>query len=309
MDEERQSELEQLVHAGNASGVTEAVADVDFDAAAQSSIDALQSAIQLCSWDCVLVLIGRGKMSLRESGSGGLLLQHAAAAGRLDMIELAVDSGCAEDLRTKAGTNLLLSATASDRIDIVRYAAAHGLDVATQGQEAALVAARDGRWDVVDLLVELGVDLQAAGTGVQLLALAAVNERSDLRRRLEQKGVSVNAASKACCEGALRRLGSTQCWAWSRDAVRWLLLEGADASTEAAAEVLLTAALYADLEVVRLLIEGGVDVKSSQAGEALARAGELGGATAAAGADVVKYLETKGVQAQSAPALVVDEDF
>lgn len=306
MDEgRRESALEQAAATGDVARLREAAASPDIDdeeARAESLALALQICCDGCHWDAVRFLVEEGGVDLACPELASIVLQHAAAAGRLDVLELAIAHGA--DLTSEAGSRAALSAAVAGQFDTMRYAVDRGADVRAEGGRAALSAAKAGRWQASEYLVAAGGDLEPDGVGVQLLALAAVSGQLDITRALEERDMIVASPAGAA---ALLAMGSTQEWDTCYGAVRYLVEKGADVRSEAGGRALLSAAMYGDIEMVRFLAEHGVELRSELGGEAVARAGELGPADSAA--PVTAFLTAQGAVAPPPQKLVIDEDF
>merc|ERR1712083_680483 len=212
------------------------------------------------------------------------------------MGQVIVNAGA--DLNGKVGDNILLSSASTGKIDILKFALTHGVDVVGGGGEAALGAAKASCWEAVLELVVAGSDLVSDGVGVQLLALAAVQEQQEVVELLENRGVAVQSEAGM---RALARLATPSEWDRCYDAVKYLVDKGVNLKSEAGHGALVTAARYGDLDMVQCLA-AEVDMKSEAAGEALAWAGELG--TTEGKIAVVSYLTGLGAIAPAPPKLV-----
>eukprot|EP00746_Dinoflagellata_sp_MGD_P036728 gnl/MRDRNA2_/MRDRNA2_188250_c0_seq1.p1 gnl/MRDRNA2_/MRDRNA2_188250_c0~~gnl/MRDRNA2_/MRDRNA2_188250_c0_seq1.p1 ORF type:complete len:299 (-),score=78.10 gnl/MRDRNA2_/MRDRNA2_188250_c0_seq1:322-1218(-) len=296
-DEARQSELEKAAFAGDLEELKQLVAGGDFDTQSEAAVCALQAATETCQWDIVQYLIKEAGVNLRTEDVGGMVLQHASLAGRLDIVQLVVKFGV--DLKSKAGSVVMLSAAATCQLDILRYIIEKRADVVVHGGEAALGAAKHGVWEAVRDLVVAGADLMPDGIGVQIVVLAAVKQQVDIVQLLQGKNVSVSSAG-----GVMALTGFSSFQDWDRDAVKYLIAHGVDVKSEGGKAALVTAAKYGDLEIVQSLVESGIDVRSPTGSEA------LGNAQCRCGAQAVEeYLTAHGAVPPPTSPFVMDEDF
>lgn len=304
-DEQRVSALEQSAVTGDVKLLREACAGSDLGDGA-SRAESILAALRICCegahWDAVRFMVQEGGADLTCPQAASAVLQHAAASGRMDILELAVRQGA--KLASEAGSWAALSAAVTGQMDALRYIVDGGADVNAEGGRAALSAAKVGHWQASEYLVEAGGSLAPNGVGVQLLALAAVSEKQSIVGALRDRGVVV--ASEEGTE-ALLAMSSSQEWEPCREAVRYLVDHGARVRSEAGSQALVTAAKYGDIDMVRHLVACGVDPTSQLAGQAVARAGELGPSESAA--PVVAFLSSQGAVAPPPPKLVIDEDF
>lgn len=291
------------------------------EAASQGDLDALKAAVSSkCTpevaaaallkategrhWPAVQYLVEEAKIDVAVDGVGSLVVQHAAVAGRLDVIDMLVRHGVS--LRSTAGSKALLSSAATGQMDILRYVAEGGADVVAFGGEAAWGAAKSGGWEAVEFLIAAGADLDLKSVGVRLLVFAEVSEQQEVVvAALAARGLK--ADSQAGAE-ALAYFASTQEWEPCDGCVKYLVVNGADVAGEGGDTALVTAAKYGDLEVVRFLVENGVDAsRPSAGGEALSSAGLLGASSNTQ--PVVDFLLAHGAVPLAPPPLVLDEDF
>lgn len=303
MDEFPETELEKAASAGSLRRLEEIVGESDLHASSDEVARAVCTAAECGHWDCVQYLVQEATVDVQSDDCGGLLLQHAAVAGRLDMLDLLLGHGAS--LRLRVGAGVLLSSAATGNMEVLKLAVGRGADVFSFGGEAAWGAAKASSWEAVAFLVRSGINLEEDGLGVRLLSQAAVNEQPDVVTLLQERGVDIMSPAGAL---ALASLASTQQWDTCVEAVKYLLDAGVDAKAGKSGQVLLvTAATVGDLEVVKLLVTSGVDVTGEAGSRAMDRAGELGPPKSAQ--TVSGYLAQCGAVAPKAPELVMDEDF
>lgn len=299
-DELPESKLEKAVCEGSLDELRSLVAEEGFDPASETAKVALRSAAEGGKWDALRFLVEHARVGVSSVDTGGVVLQYAAVAGRLDMLQLVLDGGA--ELTGKVGHNVLLSSASTGQLDVLTFAVEHGADVASGGGRAAWGAAKASVWAAVQYIIGTGADV-LNGFGVQLLALAAVREQEAIVKLLADRGVTVNTEAGA---QALRSLPATESWDLCSELVRYLVLGGVDVRSGAGDLALVTAARHGDLEAVQCLAKG-MDMSSGAAGEALAQAGELGSTEGQRA--VASYLMGLGAVAPEPPALVLDEDF
>lgn len=302
VDDEQESKLELAACAGDVAQLKCCVSEDGFDPKSHVAACALEGAAQGGQWDAVTFLVRDVGVDLIASNSGAVVLQYAAVAGRLDIMAVALAAGAS--LQSKVGANVLLSSASTGQLDIFKYAMQNGADILSDGGQAAWGAANASMWEIVLFILEASVDLAVDGVGVQLLALAAVRDQVEVVTRLKDKGISVKSEDGVT---ALMGLSSTRTWDIYADVVKYLVVNGVALDSEAGSAALRTAALYGDLEMVQCIVKGGANLQTEAAGEALARAGELGprGSEKSVGA----YLAEVGVVAPPALDLVLDADF
>jgi len=307
-DGHRVSALEQAAASGDVALLREAAAGPDLAGDEEARAESVRLALRICCegthWDAVRFLVKEGVVDLACPESASAVLQHSAAAGCLDILKLAEAQGA--KLASEAGAWAALAAAVSGQLEAMIFLVEAGADVREEGGRAALSAAKVGHWQASEYLLEAGgnLNLQPEGAGVQLLALAAVADKPALVEKLRERGVTV-----ASPEGmaALLAMGSSMEWEPCREASRYLVENGVEVCSDAGSHALLTAAKYGDVDMVKLLVAHGVDTRSPLAGEAVARAGELGPPDS--GAAVAAFLSAHGAVAPPPPKLVIDEDF
>merc|ERR1712066_1083972 len=133
------------------------------------------------------------------------------------------------------------------------------VDVVSYGAEAAWNAAKGDFWATTELLVNSRADLSKDGYGAQILAYATATGQDVMVSLLVNKNVLIKS-DEGCM--ALARMASINEWPTCSDAARVLVVGGVDMCTQAGSSALYTAAVYGDLEMVKLMVENGVDVHS-----------------------------------------------
>lgn len=303
MDELPESELEKAASAGELHRLKDIIRASGLSASSDEATRAVCTAAECSHWDCVQYLVQEATVDVQPDACGGLLLQHAAVAGRLDMLDMLLGHGAS--LRLRVGAGVLLSSAATGNMEVLKLAVDRGADVYSFGGEAAWSAAKASSWEAVAFLVRSGINLEEDGLGVRLLSQAAVNEQPDAVKLLQERGVEIMSPTGAL---ALASMASTHQWDTCAEAVKYLLDAGVDVQARGAGQAaLVTAATVGDLEVVKRLVTSGVDVTGEAGSRAMDRAGELGPPESAKA--VSEYLAQCGAVAPKVPELVLDEDF
>jgi len=297
-----ESKLEIAASAGDLSTLKVLFGDGDFDAKSETAVAALQNAAVAGHWDAVRLFVEVAGMDVSSVEAGGVILQYASVAGRLDIMRMVVDRGTS--VKTRAGANALLSAASIGRLDIVEYLSEMGADVVSHGGDSALGAAKAGFWDVVAFIIRAGAELAAHGWGVQLLALADTQGQDQVVLLLRDKGVEVKSEAG---QAALLEMASTQDYPQCRVAARYLVEHGVDLQSEAEAVSIRTAAMYGDLDMVQCILAAGLQAASEAGGKALESAGLLG--TAEEQRLVSECLREHGAIQPPPPEIVFDADF
>nr|ABV22256.1 ankyrin-like protein [Karlodinium veneficum] len=303
-DELPETILEKAAASGDVSALKELVGGGDcvFALSEEASV-ALCIAAEQGHWDAVQYLVTGAGVHVSSDDSGGTVLQLAAVAGRLDAMEMLIAAG-ANICSARVAPRVLLSSAATGKLDILRFAICQRIDVATYGYAAAQSAAKSAHWDSVEILIDAGANLTEQGLGAQLMAHAAAQNQVAVLALLQTRGVAIDSDAGVL---ALSTLASTQEWDLCADAVRYLVSEGVNTRSEAGTKTFVIAAICGDLELVKNLVESGVDLESGPAQEAMARAGELGAPDSSAA--IVEYLKGLGMPEPEMPKLGLDEDF
>ncbi|AKT43314.1 ankyrin repeat domain-containing protein [Chondromyces crocatus] len=203
---------------------------------------------------------------------GASILHLSAEAGHLDVVRFALDRGLSAHDRNGSGRTPLFAAATAGHVDIVRELLARGADPSTTDtyEEPALVsAAARGHTEIVRTLAAAGADVDAADgegkraldraldygndeTALALLALGAsadattlaltLDDKPDIARVLIQRGLPLPGHASAA-----RRL-AVALWA-----------EGVDATFDDPGAAVLESATSDDLDVLRALLEHGLD--------------------------------------------------
>lgn len=304
-EETIESPLEVAARSGSVEELQQEFATIRSREPNEIDAHAIETALHVATeenhWDAVRYLYGTTGINITEKHAA-FLLQHATVAGDTEMAKFALDRGAIA--ASASGGRALLCAAATANAELLELLEGRGANFANAGGEAALAAARKGHWEVATGLVARGAGLEC-GCGLQLLAMAEVGGVVALREALASRGVLAEAANTEAGAEALQ--GLTSEWPEASECVMYLMANGVDVSSSAAAETLILAAMYGDAVVVRALLERGMDATADAGSRALASAGLLG----PCGSDqlVTECLLGHGAIAVAPQALELDEDF
>ncbi|WJS98865.1 ankyrin repeat domain-containing protein [Novosphingobium humi] len=147
----------------------------------------------------VVERMAHGEVDLRDA-RGQTPLMWAASSGRAEAVSALLRAGASARAVSQGGFTPLLFAVKSGSVAAVSALLAAGADATARGPEntsAAQLAAYQGRWDVLRLLIERGgVDLNERDReGWQLLHRAAAGGDVGLIRLLIARGAAVEGLS------------------------------------------------------------------------------------------------------------------
>lgn len=122
----------------------------------------IRNAIKQGDFDSLKMLINENPDALNEMTPFGTWLHVAAKRGHLDIVEYLVDKGL--DVNTKGGTfdaSALNLASLGGDIETVKYLMSNGaiMDVSLAKRNPLFSAIQGGHMDVVQYLVEMGIDI------------------------------------------------------------------------------------------------------------------------------------------------------
>ncbi len=295
------------VRAGDAQGVASLLAaGADPDARdrdpEQGSWPLIALATRTGQRAIVEALVGAGadvdaKVETRTPPLDRSALQIAAEAGRVDLVDVLVRAGSEVDhrdgthwLSDEGGQTALQIAAEGGHTDVVRALVAAGARVgarSTEGSTALGLAAAAGRLEVVRALVEAGAEVDVRdGEGATPLVEACSKGHEEVVRLLLDAGADPAARGKESWSA----LGA----AVSEDhtgIVRMLLAAGAAVDEPGGSLTPVgTAILYDKTEILRLLLERGVDPNcADDEGDT-----PLHAAARAGGADLVRTFLASG---------------
>jgi ankyrin repeat protein len=191
-------------------------------------------------------------------------LMRAVMQGDPDVVgALLATSDIEVNLSAPDGSSVMAYAALYGQGDaIVRALIAHRASVDAEDKEGVtplMVAAQQGRLDVVRQLVDAGAKVSSSDKeGVTALMLAASSNHADIALHLLSRGADLNAKTR---EGSNALMAAA--FGGCADVVRVLLPKGADSSVRDRHErtTLMAAALSGDTAVVEALLAGHPDLE------------------------------------------------
>ena len=153
-------------------------------------------------------------------------LFDAVAAGRKDIVEVALAAGKDPNTRSPYWGSLLMYATAKQHLDIIKLLLAHGADPKAKGNEALLLGAINAkRMDILKCLVEAGA-LVTKPKDARYFDdfLVAAGGNGEIVEYLLQHGVDPKGTESICGETALQMAAARG----DVDVMKMLLDAGAD---------------------------------------------------------------------------------
>lgn len=202
---------------------------------------------------------------------GESILHAAASSGQLGVVKLAIDKGVGVDQKDSSERTAVMRAASGGHPDVVRELLARGADPrAADSYDSALTsAAASGYTEVVRALVEAGaaaslkdpqgrraldraLEYDREETALALLKLGADADEGTMRAALKHASVVTALVKKGL------RLPSGD--AEARALALKLWKHGVAAEFDDPVEALLDSVAYDDLEVVKGLVEEGLDV-------------------------------------------------
>jgi ankyrin repeat protein len=230
-------------------------AGADANAADADGVPALMTATLFASADMVDMLLARGADPNRTGPGGATALMWAAAD--LDKVRRLLDHSANVNARSETDrTALLVAASYPGTVNVLRLLLDRGADLRAQdrgGSTALSLATRSGSVDVVQFLVEKGLDpnalrpldqragfarndlptadylLKTASTpSVEVFAASSIWQPADRMARWLELGANVNANSGTGQYARTPLMNAVTSEAEGADTVRLLLERGAD---------------------------------------------------------------------------------
>ncbi len=254
--------------------------------------------------DVVQALIKAAEADEKRLDLEGALCS-AVYAGNIDIIRQLLEAGAEVDcprmwwrfkgqrfrrLARKETFMSLYKAESRDRINFLRWVRRE-----TPYEETPLsLAIKTERWDIIDLLLDAGAEINLAAHGYDTpLGLAARIGDTELMQHLIDRGADINGAPDA--DTPLVSAAKDGCV----ESVRFLLDHGADVNAETECGTpLIAGALYAHeqfVPIARILLEAGADVN-----KATLENTPLIAAARAASVDSVRFLLEAGADVNKA---------
>ncbi len=182
----------------------------------------------------------------------------------IDEVKAFVTSGIDINKKTTFGYTALMLASRWDYNifkEIVKLLLANGADVnalSNDGYTALMLASREGRTEIVKLLLDKGAEVDAKD-GLTALMLASQSGRTEIVKLLLDKGAKVNVNAK---DGLTVLMHASQ--SSHTEIVRLLLDKDAEVNARDTREqtALMHASNYGHLEIVKLLLASSADVNA-----------------------------------------------
>ncbi len=222
--------------------------------------------------EAVMKILIQAGVDLSVSGSDGrnALMLAASYSGNPEVLKAIVSAG--QSVRTLAfsGYDLLKQAARwnRDNTAMIQTLLDYGMDVNVQGrsgESALMLAAQFNSIEVVRLLLEAGAEpnvVDRNGRNVLTYAMSNYTDNEGIVRILLEKGVNANVR-----DSQDRSLGYYMLAKCSPDTLRLMLKNGFDAKevgNDGVPVLMQAARSNPHAEVIRILLEQGLDVKNMQ---------------------------------------------
>ncbi|PFX24058.1 Ankyrin repeat and KH domain-containing protein 1 [Stylophora pistillata] len=186
------------------------------------------------------------------------MMSLACRQGKLDIVELLLESGAHVDYRNKAGNTPLLEACSQGHVDVARYLLDHNANIdaptETTSDSALTWACTLGSEAIVELLLERTSDVEhRTKDGCTALMFAALAGHVKVAAMLLDHGAEINVESDSNKDSPL----TFACWKGHCDVVELLLERHANIEhrTKEGFTPLMFAALGGHTDVARKLLE------------------------------------------------------
>jgi ankyrin repeat protein len=254
------------------------------------------------------LLVEHGANPRADDGETGQTVGQIAetqSAPLADVLQILLQRGWPVDARATEGETALMTAAFRNNVPLMAALIKAGADVNVLcdcpwkyggGGSALTIASRHGSRDGVQLLLDAGADVNAAGTDGTPLWLATEPGRLDIMKMLLAKGADPNKPRNAGGESPLMRAAIKD-----PELVKTLLAAGANVNARAknGLTALMSAAQRDNPETLRILLDAGAQLESrSQHGRTA-----LMLAVMTASVDAARFLIERGARID-----VVDED-
>ena len=250
-----------------------------------SSREALFSAIHRGAVGDVERLLKGGVSPNAMDARGNPALMDASLYGNAQMVELLLQRGADPNRTGVSGTSALMWAVPD--VAKVRTLLAHGANPnarsETERTPLLIAASYPGTVDVLRLLLDRGADLRAQDRGgATALSLAVRSADVEVSRFLAERGLDPNALSPAA-----RRVGFAR---YDLPTTEFLLSRTSNPTPE----ILIAAATWHPVALVRRWIESGVDLNANVTANYPRTALLSAVVSEAEGADTIKLLLEQG---------------
>ena len=196
--------------------------------------------------------------ALVASGQGPRVrkvFSQAAYQGRIDIVRVFLEEGVDPDTREQHGATMLMIAATQGRTDVVRALLDAGADlnaVGGKGETALSYAVMAGAADVAEVLLDAGIHPNPIpGSELTAIEMAVGSGTTDVVRMLIARGAH-HEVSESFVVGAVRERHV--------DALRVLVEQTPHRGVR---RVLHSAVGHGQVDVVRTLVEAGVDVRAA----------------------------------------------
>ncbi|XP_032234858.2 ankyrin repeat and KH domain-containing protein 1 isoform X2 [Nematostella vectensis] len=207
--------------------------------------------------DSVVRSVAEADVSLDE------MMSLACRQGKLDIVELLLESGAHVDYRNKAGNTPLLEACSQGHVDVARYLLDHSANIdaptETTSDSALTWACTLGNEAIVKLLLQRKANVEhRTKDGCTALMFAALAGHVKVATMLLDHGAEINVESDSNKDSPL----TFACWKGHCDVVELLLARSANIEhrTKEGFTPLMFAALGGHTDVAAKLLEQGAKV-------------------------------------------------
>jgi ankyrin repeat protein len=229
------------------------------------SINDLSGAARAGDANRVKLLLAEGKDPNQSDAAGGRTALHwAVRNGNVEIVDILIKGGADLNKGDQAGKTALSHAAESGKVDLTRKLIESGADVNKRdlvGGNSVLWAAGLGNADTLAIVVEAGGNVDVKDiNGLTPLQWAAQTGKTDSMKILIDGGADVNATDGLNGESVLMRAARSG----KTESINLLLENGADPSikTKIGGNALHISSEYSNVEIVKILVEGGLDPKA-----------------------------------------------
>jgi ankyrin repeat protein len=226
------------------------------------SINDLSGAARAGDASRVKLLLADGKDPNQSDTAGGRTALHwAVRNGNMEIVDLLLENGADPDKGDQAGKTALSHAAESSKVEMTRKLIEAGADVNKRdlvGGNSVLWAAGLGNDETLKIVVDAGGDVDVRDiNGLSPLQWAAQTGKTASMKILIDAGADVNATDNLNGETVLMRAARSG----KAESVNLLLANGTDTSlkTKLGGNALHIASEYGSAEIVKILVEGGLD--------------------------------------------------
>ena len=220
---------------------------------------ALHCAAHLGSADIIKLLLDKGISVNVTNTQQNTPLHIAAARSNLEATIALVKKGAALNRANVSGHTPLMLAAYSGKLEVVRYLTETGPKINIHA--ALLVAVERGHFDVIDLLLAKGADIDGSyeAGDISPLILATLRQNLPIVKHLVQKGADVNPST---ADGNSKLALCAAASVGNLEITEYLLKEDADLNARdiKGMTALAVAVFYNNTELALYLMDRGADV-------------------------------------------------